>query len=342
MIEDPDLFSAHQDIFLLNRKFPGMTIERAQQARPFCNLSLQDIDKDDLVEFIDEASDWDFSGFDGDKPDFSSSLDNELVKCLQFVSAWLTAADKYDDYLHNLAASDLAAYNELYDSECRKHEQEQMDLRRKYDANQSIFYRRAPVDFARWLKMPLWRPLEATALSLGLEPDITSLEAMAKDRSRSWIAGEYLDRLRVLERAIESKQVTEPISPAHFITWAKGSDWELPNDLGTGIGISRADLEEQVKALTSELATANKRIKKLEYQLASPETEEPRRLTTLGKLVVGMARAKWFAQNKIQYNKIAETLEQYPALSVSYGATLGAIRDAMNRLEIETSDIESK
>lgn len=342
MIEDPNLFTAERDIFLVARRFPGMTVERAKAARLFTNRDSNSISRFDLIEFLDEASEWDYDGALGEEPDFSLRSDDDIHRSLDFVANWLSSADAYHDHLNEIAKNDPASYEQLYVNEVKAFENEQLEERRRYDVLQPFSEPEANARYSHWLRMTGWKPSEAVALSLGKEPKKVTPELLAKYAGRSWLADEYFDRLEILERAIESGEdrLGPLTAPANFIAWATSNDWDLPDDLAIRTGMGRAALEVQVASLIHELEIAKKTIARLEYQLAAPEDENAKRLATLDKLLIGMARANWFAQGKFKYTQIAKSSDQYPPVRVAYDATQRAIDNAMGRLEIQVADLE--
>jgi hypothetical protein len=333
MIENQDIFSPHSDAFLLSRKFPGMTVERAQLARRFCSKVAHDIDDEDLLAFLQEARYWDLSGAVGEHPPFSLDSSAELQRALDFVSNWLASADAYDDYLHELAATDLVSYTALYEAEFALHQNEEAGRRKQFDATQAFSKPSATARFEYWKKMAVWSPHEAVTLSLGKEPGSVFSGSMLAHKAFSWFAAEYMDRLSLLERAIEAGPVAERMAPATFLDWARSFDWSLPEELSGGITSNRVDLEQQLAERQVALEAAQERIKKLEHLL------QAKRLISLDKLVVGMARLRWFGNKNFQPTKIAQDLDKHPSVRLGNEAVRDAIADAMTRLEIQLSDL---
>ena len=92
--------------------------------------------------------------------------------------------------------------------------------RKANDANEKI-------DYEFWSQMSGWTVAEAAALLLEIDPD--RLPEETDDRGRpGW---KYRRLFRLLDRAREMEELSSPMTPREFLTWASSNGLKAPEKL---------------------------------------------------------------------------------------------------------------
>jgi hypothetical protein len=88
------------------------------------------------------------------------------------------------------------------------------------------------VDYEFWSRMSGWTVAEAAALLLDIDPD--RLPEESKDGgTRGW---EYRRLFRLLDRARKMEELSSPMTPREFLTWASSNGIKPPEQLeATGL-----------------------------------------------------------------------------------------------------------
>ena len=86
----------------------------------------------------------------------------------------------------------------------------------------------AKADFDYWARLPWWTLDEAIALSFGRDPDLVNSETIQPYRGRSQFAEEFERRRRLAVRFQAINQLSDPVFPGIFLSWAKQSQMDFP------------------------------------------------------------------------------------------------------------------
>ena len=211
----------------------------------------------------------------------------------------------YSAHLIGLPPDELQA---LCDAAFKKLlEEERVDSERE---EQERFFNQpyARANIAHWSKAAHWTLDEAIALSFGKAPEVVTWERIRPLLHISAFAVQY-DRVRDLAlRAIQWKQLYDPVLPDIFVAWVKRNDLPFPSDLeaalvGRGVQVARHDqiksnneelaetLREVIEARAAAEAHAVELQSKLDIALQSERPVSTRERESLLKLVMGMAIA---------------------------------------------------
>ena len=130
-------------------------------------------------------------------------------------------------YENMLRAQSVYVTAKLYNDEKKKHNHEM----EKISARESkcLFSQSCTsADFQHWGKAAYWHSDEAIALSFGKNPEKVNWGRVKQYISVSLNAKKY-SRLRdLVHRAIESKQLNDPVSPGNFLVWANQMEVNVP------------------------------------------------------------------------------------------------------------------
>jgi hypothetical protein len=184
---------------------------------------------------------------------------------------------------------------------------------------------RHQLDYRYWAKMPEWTVSEAAALSLGLDP-------RENHRNRR----DYVDRLRLLERAVSAGSLDEEGSPPRskfprriWSDWLRGEQIGLPPELKEAI---RKMPVPRTKAAPD--ASAN-RVKELQEEVArlkiqlARERKSPRQQRYNNVLLVAyIAAVEGFGYdpNNKRSNLISDVLDAFAKRNIK-GPQDDALRD---------------
>ena len=199
---------------------------------------------------------------------------------------------------------------------------EAAEMRAKADrAERDRFFHQpwAVADFEHWAKAAHWTLDEAIALSFGKAPERVRWPNVQEMTAISPFAFQYSRRRDLALRAIQWKQLYDPVLPGIFLAWAKRLSFDLPLELEAAVtarGVRVADwqslfeeLKQSYDALSADLrkqqgdwlsavAGRDEIIARLESRLAeasntsSAMSDKPlgtRERESLLKLLVGMA-----------------------------------------------------
>lgn len=216
----------------------------------------------------------------------------------------LQAAEEYMAELHSLSDQD---FEEKFDG-LRERIKDQISERRKdfldRQRHNQIF---SKADFSYWSKLSRWKRDEAILLSLGKEPRVVRLADLENAAPFDPLRKAVRERREMLERAIRSTQLRDPMLPARFLGWAERIGLELPVELTSSVKLiveasqrpsSEADtLKAELEALRADLDAAHRELathRAQAAQHAGKSKSEGRDLsvrerTSLIKLVIGMA-----------------------------------------------------
>lgn len=133
-------------------------------------------------------------------------------------------------------------------------------------------------DFRFWAKVPFYSADEATALWLGLDPDIVNPATLAPYSSDAR-AKEYQRRKFLITRAVIAKEFTEEIPPRALNAWCNRIQTPLPSALGETI-VALPQPEPMVPK------DALLRLARLEREARLGTTERNSLLTLVGSMAV--------------------------------------------------------
>ena len=156
-------------------------------------------------------------------------------------------------------------------------EDEEKAAAKRAEEEKALFFNqpRAFADFTFWGKMALWSLDEAVALSLNRNPGRVNWETIQGDASshvpaaflRSPFPGEYARRRELAKRAHKVHELSDPVRPEKFLSWALHVFDDVP-----------WELVEQVSSMGKRIAalkTLEARVTELEAEL-SERAAEPR------------------------------------------------------------------
>ena len=216
----------------------------------------------------------------------------------------LQAAEEYMAELHSLSDQDFEekfiGLRELIKAKISERRKEFLEIQKH---NQAL----SNADFSYWLKLSRWKRDEAILLSLGKEPRMVRLADLENAAPFDPLRKAVRERREMIERAIGSIQLRDPMSPARFLGWAEKIGLELPSALTNSVKrvaeasqrpSSEADkLTAELEVLRADLDAAHRELAIHRAQAArhpGKSKSEGRDLsvrerTSLIKLVIGMA-----------------------------------------------------
>lgn len=183
------------------------------------------------------------------------------------------------------------------------------------------------VDYEFWSRMSGWTVAEAAALLLDIDPD--RLPEESKDRgTRGW---EYRRLFRLLDRARKMEELSSPMTPREFLTWASSNGIKPPEQLDATVraGKPHRNWKTRYQAMRRERDSLLAEVEGLSEKVA--DDLNPRVRQTLLKLVGGMARAKFkhVTGNRNTVSSIQRALED-----VDWPLTGNSIRTYLNEADV--------
>lgn len=145
------------------------------------------------------------------------------------------------------------------------------------------------VDYEFWSRMSGWTVREAAALLLDIDPDRLPPES-AERGTPGWI---YRRLFRLLDRARKMEELSSPMTPREFLTWASSNGIKPPEQLEATVraGKPHRNWKTRYQAMRRERDSLLAEVEALNEKVA--DDLNPRVKQTLLKLVGGMARAKF-------------------------------------------------
>ena len=137
---------------------------------------------------------------------------------------------EYESQLQAMSAGDLQNLFEREQSKLIK------EISAKLEEEEQARYFNQPysdADFNYWGKMAYWTIDEAIALSFGKNPELVKWSKLIEEHfiPQSPFIEKYLGTLKLAQRAITAKQISEPVWPGEFIAWAKRNGLDFPQKL---------------------------------------------------------------------------------------------------------------
>ncbi len=142
--------------------------------------------------------------------------------------AYIEKVNIYERALRALSDESLMAMVEDERQQDAALQQERED---KLDRHRFFNDPKASANFAHWAKRSCWTLEEATALILGKNPAIVDWAQMEPLVGVSPFAARFADIRRHLTHARANGQLFNPVSPTHFLTWARERGVVLPEAL---------------------------------------------------------------------------------------------------------------
>lgn len=166
-----------------------------------------------------------------------------------------------------------------------------------------ILWEMSEVDLNYWCRMSQWKIEEALLLSIGKDPEENKndfgvpLTTILYDQPDVRHYGEIK---KVVIRAIESGELTDPISPIEYVKWSKKYIVNFPEDLAEVVFAiaEETDWEAKYLELENQFAEYRKENSKNSEEVENKSVEEntlpqkilsTRERNTLLKLVIGIA-----------------------------------------------------
>ncbi len=206
-----------------------------------------------------------------------------------------------------------------------------------------------PGDFAYWAKSPYWTIEEAVALVLGREPKYANRKSVQIYSQVSPGAQLYLRTLELADRNVSWKQLTNPTAPGAFLAWAKRCGIGIPADLEAEVAkydhyigdwrtlyeSTKAKLDEALER-ERQLAELTKTVKgqfdalqaqvqatvaQFSQRQPAPKEPDPREITSLRKLCIGMAiRGYRFSPGESRNSATSDIVGDLDLLGISVSA----------------------
>jgi hypothetical protein len=183
------------------------------------------------------------------------------------------------------------------------------------------------VDYEFWSRMSGWTVAEAAALLLDIDPD--RLPEESEDRgTRGW---EYRRLFRLLDRARKMEELSSPMTPREFLTWASSNGIKPPEPLEATVraGKPHRNWKTRYQAMRRERDSLLAEVEALNEKVE--DDLNPRVRQTLLKLVGGMARAKF---KHVTGNRNTVSSIQHALENVDWPLTGNSIRTYLNEADV--------
>lgn len=114
-----------------------------------------------------------------------------------------------------------------------KIEREELAKRTQESKEKNMFYNRpnAIANFSYWSKQAYWTIHEGIVLMLGKEPNTITIQKLKECDDNSPFLTSYKQIKALADRYVTTKQLTDPVTPANFLIWARETGLNLPTEL---------------------------------------------------------------------------------------------------------------
>jgi hypothetical protein len=182
------------------------------------------------------------------------------------------------------------------------------------------------VDYKFWSQMLGWTVAEAAALLLDIDPD--RLPEESDDLGTpGW---EYRRLFRLLDRARKMEELSSPMTPGEFLTWASSNGLKPPGQLEATVraGKPHRNWRTRYQAMRGERDQLRAEVESLKELVA--DDLNPKSRKTLLKLVGGLARVhfKHHTNHHHTVSKIEKALD-----SIDWHLAEGSIRTYLNEAD---------
>lgn len=109
------------------------------------------------------------------------------------------------------------------------------EAKKQEDLNRFYHQPEANADFSHWCKASYWTLEEAIALSFGKCPKEVEWKTISYHEDESDFVKKYADRRELARRAVNWKQLYDPVMPGVFIAWLKRYNMDFPSALETEV-----------------------------------------------------------------------------------------------------------
>jgi hypothetical protein len=165
---------------------------------------------------------------------------------------WSKEREQYRIELGSMPPEELQALVDLENEKVNAEWKAKSD----YEENQRVFNKPyALADFDYWSRMAHWTLDEALALSFGKAPEMVSWKVVQPHTQVSQFARNYARRRELAVRALQWKQLYDPVLPGIFITWAKRTQIEFPPELEAAV-VANGHVIEDWKSLYDKLCAS--------------------------------------------------------------------------------------
>lgn len=170
---------------------------------------------------------------------------------------WSEERERYRIKLGSLPPEELQALVDLENEKVNAEWKAKSD----YEENQRVFNKPyAVADFDYWSRMAHWTLDEALALSFGKAPEVVSWKVVQPHFQVSQFARNYARRRELAVRALQWKQLYDPVLPGIFITWAKRTQIEFPPELEAAVAANGHVIEDWKSLYDKLCASIDERI----------------------------------------------------------------------------------
>jgi hypothetical protein len=204
-------------------------------------------------------------------------------------------------YEAELRKMPIGKLRDLYETERKKEQQENVTNAKKAEKNYFFNLPSAKADLDYWSKTAYWTLEEATALTFGKNPRKVSWNTL-KDHQFFYdvspFVQKYWDIRELAIRANAVKQLSDPCLPREYLTWAQRNKIDVP-----------AELIEKIEAHEADNVDWQARFNKLAIEYASL-VEKLKQMRLSGEAPSALARTSY---GRAILEKVDQAVEQFPA-----------------------------
>lgn len=185
----------------------------------------------------------------------------------------------------------------------------------------------AGIDYEYWSRMPGWTVREAAALMLNIDPDHLPEKSLDSETP----GGRYYRRFRLLNRAWKMDELSSPTAPRDFLQWAFSNGMRFPEKLELPVRAGKP--HRNWKKRYNKMKRERDQLQRHNEELAQQVQDEinPKELTTLLKLVLGMARAKFKYEGATKLHTVGLIKSALSAADLPLNK--GTIKKVLNKAE---------
>jgi hypothetical protein len=172
----------------------------------------------------------------------------------------------------------------------RAKEAEELRQKAEREEQQRFFNQaRANADFSHWSKAAHWTLDEALALSFGKAPEKVTWKNVEPYRHVSPFAFQYQRRRDLALRALQWKQLFDPVLPGIFLAWCKRTDLAVPAELEVAVtarGVQVADWQSLYNDLKSTFEKAQASAQRQDEQWRELVKQKDELIASLNRQVI--------------------------------------------------------
>jgi hypothetical protein len=255
------------------------------------------------------------------------------------VGDWEGLREKIESYAAELQKKPSATLQKLYKKELAKNQNKEHtpleDRLTPLEKRWALHNPKNKVVYEHWSRKDYWTIDEAISLLSGKNPDLVNWDTLQMHVEDSLFASWYSEIRELVQRALHAEQLSEPLRPSDFLTWAKLKELDHPPELEEQVRAKGGTIEDwkskysKLKALwdqrEAELCEMTKNNNELRERVMELEStaevttalEQPLKLKesqSLLKLVAGMAVAGYSYNPKEKRSDVTKEISDDLAL----------------------------